>query len=106
MKPESKHASARDHRAEADGGIVAVVAYLAVLVCALAGIYLAWRDGTAGGGKGAVVTGVALLAGAVARVALPGRLAGLLGNRKRVTDVLTLTAFGAGLIVAGLVLPR
>jgi hypothetical protein len=103
MKPEFKHASADDHRAR---GIVAVIPYLAVLACAVVGVYIAWRDGSAGGGKGAVVSGVALLAGALVRLALPGRLAGLLGNRKRAIDVLTLTAFGIGLIVAGLVLPR
>jgi hypothetical protein len=106
MTSESKHASARDHHARDDGSIVGVVPYLAVLVCAVAGVYIAWRQGSAGGGQGAVVGGVALLVGALVRLALPGRLAGLLGTRKRATDVLTLTAFGVGLVVVGLVLPR
>jgi Protein of unknown function (DUF3017) len=106
MTSESKHASARDHHARDDGSIVAVIPYLTVLVCAMAGVYIAWRQGSAGGGQGAVVGGVALLVGALVRLALPARLVGLLGTRKRVTDVLTLTVFGAGLIVAGLVLPR
>jgi hypothetical protein len=65
MTSETKHASAGNHRARDDGGIVA----------------------------------------ALVRLALPARLAGLLGTRKRVTDVITLAALGAGLIVAGLVLP-
>jgi hypothetical protein len=106
MTSESKHASAKDHHARDDGGIVGVIPYLTVLVCAVAGVYIAWRQGSAGGGQGAVVGGVALLVGALVRLALPARFAGLLGTRKRVTDVLTLTVFGAGLIVAGLVLPR
>jgi hypothetical protein len=106
MKPESKHASPADQRAGADGSIVSLVPYLAVLACVIVGVYIAWRDGSAGGGKGAVVGGAALLIGALVRLALPARLAGLLGTRKRVTDVLMLTAFGAGLLVVGLVLPR
>jgi len=106
MTPESKHGSARDQHAGDDGSIVAVIPYLAVLVCAVAGVYLAWRQGSAGGGQGAVVSGIALLGGALLRLALPTRLAGLLGTRKRATDVLTLTVLGAGLIIAGLVLPR
>jgi hypothetical protein len=109
MTSESKHASARDHRARDDGSddgsIVAVIPYLTVLVCVVAGVYIAWRQGPAGGGQGAVVGGVALLVGALVRLALPARLAGLLGTRKRVTEVLTLAVFGAGLVVAGLVLP-
>jgi Protein of unknown function (DUF3017) len=92
--------------ARRESGMVGAVVYLVVLVCTAAGVYLAWREGSGGGGRGAVVAGSALLVGAVIRAALPARLAGLLASRHRVTDVLTLTAFGAGLLVAGLVLPR
>ena len=53
-----------------------------------------------------MVGGVALLIAALVRLALPARLVGLLGTRKRATDVLTLAVLGAGLIIAGLVLPR
>ena len=95
---------AGDHRAR-DGGIVGVIPYLVVLVCVVAGWYIAWNEGSAGG-RGAVVGGVALLIAAVARLVLPARLVGLLGTRKRVTDVLTLTVLGVGLIVAGAVLPQ
>ena len=105
MTSETKHASAGNHRARDDGGIVGVIPYLVVLVCVVAGWYIAWSQGSAGG-RGAVVGGVALLIAAVARLVLPARLVGLLGTRKRVTDVLTLTALGVGLIVAGLVLPQ
>jgi hypothetical protein len=106
MTSETKHASAGNHRAgDDDGGIVGVIPYLVVLVCVVAGWYIAWDEGSAGG-RGAVVGGVALLIAAVARLVLPARLVGLLGTRRRVTDVLTLTVLGAGLIVAGLVLPQ
>ena len=105
MTSEIKHASAGNHRAGNDGGVVGVIPYLVVLVCVLAGLYIAWSQGSAGG-KGAVVGGVALQIAALVRLVLPARLVGLLGTRKRVTDVLTLAVIGAGLIVAGLVLPR
>jgi hypothetical protein len=105
MTSETKHAPAGSHRARDDGGIVGVIPYLVVLVCVVAGWYIAWDKGSAGG-RGAVVAGVALLIAALARLVLPARLVGLLGTRKRVTDVLTLTVLGVGLIVAGLVLPQ
>jgi Protein of unknown function (DUF3017) len=98
--------SPEGRRARGDRRIVGVIPYLAVLVAVAAGVYIAWRQGSAGGGRGGAIAGAALLAGAVVRMALPGRLAGLLASRHRVTDVLTLAVFGAGLLVAGLVLPR
>jgi hypothetical protein len=93
-------------RSAEDASIVGVIPLLAVLVVTLAGVYIAWRQGSAGGGQGGVIGGIALLTGAVARLLLPARLAGLLATRKRSTDVLTLAALGVGLLVAGLVLPR
>jgi hypothetical protein len=83
-----------------------VIPLLAVLIVAVAGVFVAWYLGSAGGGTGGVLAGVALLAGAAARLLLPPRLAGLLVVRKRATDVLTLTVCGIALIVVGLVLPR
>jgi hypothetical protein len=53
-----------------------------------------------------VVAAGALFAAAAMRLVLPAKLVGLLTNRNRATDVLTLTIFGVGLLVAGLVLPR
>src|SRR5208282_4199824 len=103
MTSETKHASPGNHRSRddgGDGGIVGVIPYLIVLACTVAGLYIAWRQGSAGGGRGAVVAGIALLVGAGVRLALPTRLAGLLSTRKRVTDVLTLAVFGVGLVVA------
>ena len=89
-----------------DASIVKVVPILAVLVVAVAGVYIAWHKGSAGGGEGGVVGGTALLVAAVARLLLPSSLAGLLAMRKRATDVATLAIFGVGLLVAGLVLPH
>jgi hypothetical protein len=89
-----------------DASIVGVVPILAVLVVTVAGVYIAWHKGSAGGGEGGVVSGSALLVAAVARLLLPSRLAGLLAMRKLATDVATLTTFGIGLLVAGLVLPH
>jgi hypothetical protein len=105
MTSETKHASSGSHRARDNGGIVGVVPYLIVLVCVIAGLYIAWSQGS-GGGRGAVVGGIALLVAALVRLALPAKLVGLLGTRKRVTDVVTLAVLGVGLIVAGLVLPH
>ena len=105
MTSETKHASAGNHRARDDGGIVGVIPYLIVLVCVVAGLYIAWSQGS-GGGHGAVVGGVAVLVAALVRLALPARLVGLLGTRKRATDVVTLAVLGVGLVVVGLVLPR
>jgi len=103
--PRTAARRARKHGA-ARAGTAGVVAYLAVIVCTAAGVYISWRQGSNGGGKGAVVAGAALLVAAVARLLLPAKAAGLLASRSRVTDVLMLTVFGVGLVVAGLVLPR
>jgi Protein of unknown function (DUF3017) len=93
-------------RARRERSLIGVVPYLVLLLCTVAGVYIAWRDGSAGGGAGGVVAGLALLAAAVVRGLLPARLAGLLASRRRATDVITLAAFGACLLIAGLVLPR
>lgn len=104
----SSHASAQPEstRAREDASIVGFVPLLAVLAVTVAGVYIAWREGSSGGGEGGVIAGIALFAGAVARLLLPSRVAGLLATRKRTTDVVTLAIFGLGLVVAGLVLPR
>jgi len=93
-------------RSAEDASIVGVIPLLAVLVVTVSGVYIAWRQGSAGGGEGGIIAGAALLAGAAVRLILPARLAGLLATRKRATDVLTLGVFGVSLLVAGLVLPQ
>jgi hypothetical protein len=102
LTEEVVHAGTRAGR----DGVVGAIPYLAVLGCAAAGVYIAWNSGPQGGGQGGVIVGSALLAAAVARLVLPARLVSLLASRHRVTDAATLTVFGAGLLVAGLVLPR
>jgi Protein of unknown function (DUF3017) len=101
-----KHGGAAGRAGSPVAGPLAVVPYLAVLACVAVGLYFAWHQGSQGGGRGAMLAGGALLAAAVVRLALPGRMAGLLACRHRAIDVLTLTVFGAGLLAAGLVLPR
>jgi hypothetical protein len=84
---------------------MAVIPYLGVLICAAVGLYISWHQGSRGGGEGGAIAGAALLMAAGIRLVLPTKLAGLLASRHRATDVLTLTAFGIGLLVVGLVLP-
>ena len=107
QQPHDGHRRPRPERAvPAPAGIAGAVLLVAVLAVTVAGVYVAWHLGSAGGGSGGVIAGVALLAAAVARLLLPDRLSGLLANRRRPVDVATLAAFGAALLIAGLVLPR
>jgi len=92
-------------RAREETSIAKVIPLLAVLVVTVAGIYIAWLKGSAGGGEGGVVGGAALLAAAVARLVLPAQVIGLLATRKRALDVTTLAVLGVCLLVTGLVLP-
>lgn len=82
-----------------------LIPYVAVLVLVTAGVYISWHQGSHGGGLGGAVAGVAFLAAAGVRFALPKQLAGLLASRNRTTDVVTLVSFGAALLLLGLVLP-
>jgi hypothetical protein len=103
---EARGPAGHARRAQEDASIVRVVPLLSVLVVAVAGVYIAWRQGSVGGRDGGVVAGGALLAAAAVRLLLPAGLSGLLAVRKRSTDVCTLAALGIGLLVVGLVLPR
>ena len=102
-KRHAKPASAGAVRSSA--GQAAFVTHLVVLVCVAGGVYIAWHQGTQGGGWGGAIAGGALLVAAVVRLVLPARLAGLLAVRNRMTDVVTLVVLGASLLTAGLVLP-
>lgn len=111
MPPRTRHAKparASAVHAKAPGaktGQAALVTHLVVLVCVAGGVYIAWHQGTQGGGRGGVVAGGALLVAAAARLVLPTRLAGMLAVRNRMTDVVTLVVLGVSLLTAGLVLP-
>ncbi len=76
------------------------------MVCVVAGVYISWHQGSHGGGTGGVIAGCAFFAAALVRLAVPARLAGFLASRNRLTDVMTLAAFGASLLAFGLLLPR
>jgi Protein of unknown function (DUF3017) len=69
-----------------------------VLLVLMAERALSIRGGTL------AVAGI-VLAAALARIVLPERRAGMLVSRRRLVDVAVLTALGAGLLIAGLVLP-
>jgi hypothetical protein len=98
------HAHARTKAAGT--GMITVIPYLTIVVCVVAGVYISWHQGSSGGGTGGVIGGFAFLVAAIIRLALPRKLAGFLASRNRVTDVVTLTAFGACLLLLGLLLPR
>jgi hypothetical protein len=55
--------------------------------------------------KGLFVTGLALLLGGFLRLVLPTRRAGALAVRSRTTDVLTLAAFGAAVVLLAAIVP-
>lgn len=102
MRPPASH-RARSNRLPL---VATLIPYVAVLVLVTAGVYISWHQGSHGGGLGGVVAGVAFLAAAGVRFILPRQVAGLLASRKRTTDVVTLVAFGAALLLLGLVLPN
>ncbi len=55
--------------------------------------------------RGGVLAGAAVLAGAVLRLVLPTRTAGLLAVRSRALDVLALGLLGVGLVALTLAVP-
>jgi Protein of unknown function (DUF3017) len=84
--------------------VLAWVPYLIVLAGATAGLYLAWQ-GSRYAGRGTALVGGALLAGAVARLLLPPRYAGLLASRGKALDVATFAVLGAAVLVVAVSLP-
>jgi Protein of unknown function (DUF3017) len=85
-------------------GALAWVPYLIVLAGAALGLSLAVR-GPKYAGLGTGVLGGALLVGALARLVLPERYAGLLATRRKASDVLAFAAFGAAVLAVALTLP-
>jgi hypothetical protein len=77
----------------------------AIVLCCLA-LVLLWMQRSEQHVRGGTLAVAGLLfATALARLTLPERQAGMLASRRRLTDVAVLTALGAGLLVAGLLLP-
>jgi hypothetical protein len=94
----------RSRRAEAPARWWRQLPYLIVLCClALALLWMQRSEQHVRSGTLAVAG--LLFAAALARLTLPERQAGMLASRRRLTDVAVLTAFGTGLLVAGLLLP-
>jgi hypothetical protein len=81
---------------------LAQLPYAIVLAGTVAGLVLMQVAADAVRGGTLVIAG-ALLAASLTRLVLPEGRAGLLGSRRRLVDVALLTALGAGLLTAGLV---
>jgi len=78
--------------------------YLIVLAGAATGMLIAWQ-GSKYAGRGAGLIGASLLVGALARLILPERYAGLLASRRKASDVLGFAAFGAAVLAVAIALP-
>jgi hypothetical protein len=88
----------------AEPGGLAWLPYLIVLAGVAAGVFKVFQ-GSKYAAQGTGLLGCALLVAALARLVLPPRLAGLLSSRRKTSDVLAFTAFGAGVLVVALMLP-
>ena len=78
--------------------------YLIVLAGVAAGMFVIWQ-GSKYAGRGSALIGASLLAGALARLILPERYAGLLSSRRKASDVLAFAAFGAAVLAVAIALP-
>ena len=98
--------TARASQTGRDAGTSALawLPYLIVLAGVAAGMFVAWK-GSMYAGRGAGLIGTSLLAGAVARLILPARYAGLLSSRRKASDVLALALFGAAVLAVAIALP-
>src|SRR5690349_20217953 len=98
--------TARAAEIDGDSGTstLAWLPYLIVLAGVAAGMFVAWK-GSMYAGRGAGLIGTSLLAGAVARLILPARYAGLLSSRRKASDVLALALFGAAVLAVAIALP-
>jgi len=90
--------------AAAAAGPLAWLPYLVVLAGVGAGMFIVWQ-GSKYAGRGSALVGVSLLAGALARLILPARWAGLLSSRRKASDVLAFAAFGAAVLAVAIALP-
>ena len=89
---------------DAGTSALAWLPYLIILAGVAAGMFVAWK-GSKYAGRGAGLIGASLLAGAVARLILPPRYAGLLSSRRKASDVLALALFGAAVLAVAIALP-
>jgi hypothetical protein len=109
-RPAASHRATRSrtpHQSrhpDAAVGALAWVPYLIVLAGAGLGIFLAVQ-GAKYAGLGTGLLGGSLLVGALLRLALPERYAGLLATRRKASDVLAFAAFGVAVLTVALTLP-
>ena len=94
---------AADGEATAAGGL-AWLPYLIVLAGVAIGMFVVWLGSTYAG-PGTAIVGCSLLAGALFRLVLPARDAGLLSSRRKASDVLAFAAFGAAVLAVAIALP-
>src|SRR5262249_30093901 len=90
-------------RAPRDRGL-AWLPYLVVLAGVAVGMFVVWQ-GSKYAGPGAALVGCSLLAGALFRLVLPARYAGLLSSRRKASDVLAFAAFGVAVLAVAIALP-
>jgi hypothetical protein len=102
----ASHRADRTARAGRDTGSSALgwLLYLIVLAGVAAGMVIAWQ-GSKDAGRGAGLIGASLLAGALARLILPERYAGLLASRRKAFDVLGFAVFGTAVLAVAIALP-
>jgi hypothetical protein len=100
----SAPASHRAPRSRDRAPLSAWLPYLIVLAGVAAGMFVIWQ-GSKYAGRGAALIGASLLAGALARLILPERYAGLLSSRRKASDVLAFAAFGAAVLAVAIALP-
>ena len=100
------HRATRTTRADRDPrpSKLAWLPYLIVLAGAATGMLIAWQ-GSKYVGRGAALIGASLLVGALARLILPERYAGLLASRRKASDVLGFAVFGAAVLAVAIALP-
>jgi Protein of unknown function (DUF3017) len=103
-QPQSAQAAPPRTAESAEPTGLAWVPYLIVLAGVAAGVYTVFQ-GSKYAAQGTGLLGCALLVAGLARLVLPPRLAGLLSSRRKTSDVLAFTAFGAGVLVVALMLP-
>jgi len=96
----------RPSRVPADrgSGALAWLPYLVVLAGAAIGMFVVWQ-GSKYAGLGSALVGCSLLAGALFRLVLPARYAGLLSSRRKASDVLAFAAFGVAVLAVAIALP-
>jgi hypothetical protein len=105
-RPVRRAAAPAAHRATRDPrpSKLAWLPYLIVLAGAATGMLIAWQ-GSKYAGRGAALIGASLLVGALARLILPERYAGLLASRRKASDVLVFAVFGAAVLAVAIALP-